>query len=76
LATPRTFDALEALQSFAAGRGTSMAAVALAWLLADERIAQVVTGPSRPEQLEPLREALQRPLTPDERRHVGAVFAT
>jgi aryl-alcohol dehydrogenase-like predicted oxidoreductase len=75
LANPRTFDALQALQSFAAGRGTSMAAVALAWLLADERITQVVIGPGRAEQLEPLREALARPLTPDERRHVEAIFA-
>ena len=38
-----------------------MAGTALAWLLADERIAQVVVGPGRPEHLEPVREALERP---------------
>lgn len=74
LATARTFDALDALRSFAAGRETSMAGVALAWLLADERITQVVIGPGRAEHLQPLREALDRPLTEDERRQVGAIF--
>ncbi len=74
LVTPQTFDALEALQSLAAGRGTSMAAVALAWLLADERVSQVVVGPGSAEQLEPLRQALEQPVTPAERDQLGAIF--
>lgn len=74
LATPQTFDALEALQSFAAGRGTSMAAVALAWLLADERVSQIVVGPGSAEQLEPLRRALEQPVSPAERDRLGAIF--
>jgi aryl-alcohol dehydrogenase-like predicted oxidoreductase len=52
-----------------------MAGTSLAWLLADERIAQVVVGPGRPEHLEPVREAVQHPLTPDERRQITEVFS-
>jgi aryl-alcohol dehydrogenase-like predicted oxidoreductase len=71
----RTFDALEALERIAAGRGTSMAAAALAWLLADRRIAQVVVGPGRPEHLAPVREALAHPLSPDEAERLRRAFA-
>jgi aryl-alcohol dehydrogenase-like predicted oxidoreductase len=74
LATDATFTALEALEDLANERGTSMAATALAWLLADERIAQVVVGPGRPAHLEPVREALAHPLGPDERHHLSAIF--
>ena len=56
-----TFDALERLEAIARERGTSMAGTALAWLLADERVTQVVTGPGRPEHLLPIREALRVP---------------
>jgi aryl-alcohol dehydrogenase-like predicted oxidoreductase len=74
LATDRTFDALEALEQIAAARGTSMAGTALAWLLADARIAQVVVGPGRPEHLEPVREALAAPLSADEHRRLDEIF--
>ena len=72
--TGRTFETLGRLEAIAAGRGTSLAGLALAWLLADERIAQVVIGPGRPEHLAPVSEALDHPLTQEERRTVtGAV---
>ncbi|MGZ4175950.1 MAG: aldo/keto reductase [Solirubrobacteraceae bacterium] len=74
LATNETFDRLEWLERFSVERGTSMAGTALAWLLADERITQVVVGPGRPEHLEPIREAIERPLTPDERQLVTDAF--
>ena len=63
LVTAATYDALDRLGELAAGRGISMAGLALAWLLADERVTQVVAGPGRPEHLAPVREALQHPLT-------------
>ncbi len=69
-----TFDALERLEAIAGERGTSMAGTALAWLLSDERVTQVVTGPGRPEHLIPIREALQRPLTAEEREQIASVF--
>ena len=71
----RTFDALEALEKFAVGRGTSMAGVALAWLLGDDRVTQIVVGPGRPEQLTPVREALESPLSVDQRAEVERMFA-
>jgi aryl-alcohol dehydrogenase-like predicted oxidoreductase len=68
------FDALEALERLAGERGTSMAATALAWLLSDPRITQIVVGPGRPEHLEPVRAALAAPLADDERRHLDDMF--
>jgi aryl-alcohol dehydrogenase-like predicted oxidoreductase len=65
--TGETFDVLDRLQALAASRGISMAALALAWLLADERVTQIVVGPGRPEHLAPVAEALAHPLTPQER---------
>jgi aryl-alcohol dehydrogenase-like predicted oxidoreductase len=73
--TDQTFEALGRLEAIAAGRGTSMAGLALAWLLADDRVAQVVIGPGRPEHLAPVAEALNHPLTPQERRTVTEAVA-
>jgi aryl-alcohol dehydrogenase-like predicted oxidoreductase len=44
-------------------------------LLADPRVAQVVSGPGRPEHLTPIREALAHPLSDAERAELEAVFA-
>jgi aryl-alcohol dehydrogenase-like predicted oxidoreductase len=68
--TGRVFGALDRLRALASSRGTSMAGLALAWLLADERVTQIVIGPGRPEHLAPLREALQHPLTGEDRAAV------
>jgi len=74
LVAGRTFEALARLRAIAADRGTSMAGLALAWLLADDRVTQVVIGPGRPEHLAPVAEALEHPLTGEERTAVeGAV---
>ena len=62
----RTFTALETLEAIAVGRGTSLAGLALAWLLADDRVTQIVIGPGRPEHLAPVAEAQRHPLTPRE----------
>ena len=59
----------------ASGRGMSMAGLALAWLLADERVTQIVIGPGRPEHLAPVGEALGHPLTVQERAAVESVVA-
>jgi 1-deoxyxylulose-5-phosphate synthase len=75
LVTGRTFDALARLQAMASGRGISMAGLALAWLLADERVTQIVIGPGRPEHLAPVGEALTHPLTAGERAAVGNAVA-
>ena len=48
----RVYRGLEELGRLAAERETSMAALAIAWLLAEERVTAVVLGPRRPEHLE------------------------
>jgi aryl-alcohol dehydrogenase-like predicted oxidoreductase len=69
------FEALEALEAMARARGISMAGLALAWLLAEPRLTSIVVGPTRPEQLEPVAEALANPLTARERDKLSRLFA-
>jgi aryl-alcohol dehydrogenase-like predicted oxidoreductase len=75
LVNDQTFDALGALELMAAERGISLAGLALAWLLADERVTQIVIGPGRPEHLAPVREALMNPMSPQERAAVESAVA-
>ena len=71
----RTFAALDRLQAIAASRGTSMAGLALAWLLADDRVAQIVIGPGHPDHLAPVAEALAHPVTEQERDMIDGAVA-
>jgi aryl-alcohol dehydrogenase-like predicted oxidoreductase len=73
--TDQTFEALARLRAIAASRGTSMAGLALAWLLADDRVAQIVIGPGRPEHLAPVAQALEHPLTEQERAAIDEAVA-
>ena len=66
---------LDGLAARAAQRGTSQAALALAWLLRDERVTAVVVGPRRPEHLEPALTALERPVTAEEHDELARLFA-
>ncbi len=70
----RVFDALEALERMAAERGVSPAGLALAWLLAEPRLSAAVVGPSRPEHLAPVREALADPLEASDRDALSRLF--
>ena len=74
-ADDRVFDALEAFEREALGRGVSMAALALAWLVHAPEVTAVVVGPTRAEHLEPVREALALDLGPDDREHLRGLFA-
>src|SRR5205823_12223673 len=55
---PAIFDQLEELERRAAEEGTTMAALAIAWLLANPVVTAVIVGPRRPAQLGPALEAL------------------
>jgi len=66
-----TFDRLERLESMARADGRSLAGLALAWLLADPRMTQIVVGPGRAEHLAPVREALERPLGEGQREEIA-----
>ena len=65
--TGKTFEVLAGLHAIAARRGTSLAGLALGWLLSDDRVTQIVIGPGRPEHLAPVTEALKHPVTRAER---------
>jgi aryl-alcohol dehydrogenase-like predicted oxidoreductase len=54
------FDLLEDLERQAEQAGTTMAALAIAWLLANPQVTAVIVGPRRPAQLEPALAALTR----------------
>jgi aryl-alcohol dehydrogenase-like predicted oxidoreductase len=68
LCDDRVYDTLEELE-----RQGDPSTLALAWLLADDRIA-VVVGPRRPEHLRPALAALERPLSPAERDELSELF--
>ena len=70
----RVYRALEELARRAVERDTKPAALAIAWLLGDERVTAVVLGPRRPEHLEAGIAALELRLSPDERAEVAGLF--
>ena len=70
----RVYDALEAFEREALGRGVSMAGLATAWLLGEPGVTAVVVGPTRAEHLEPVREAIALGLTSAEQAHLRGLF--
>ena len=74
LVTGPVFAALARLEAIAADHGTSLGGLALAWLLADDRVAQIVIGPGRPEHLTAVAEALANPVTTQERVTIEAAL--
>jgi aryl-alcohol dehydrogenase-like predicted oxidoreductase len=71
----QTFDLLDRLAAIGHDRGTSMAGLALGWLLGDDRVAQIVVGPGSGAQLAPVAEAFEHPLTNDERTAIDSALA-
>ena len=66
---------LDGLAAAATERGTTQAALAIAWLLGDARVTAVVVGPRRPEHLEPALVAVEQPVTVEERDRLTNLFA-
>jgi aryl-alcohol dehydrogenase-like predicted oxidoreductase len=52
-----------------------MGGMALAWLLGEPRLTAVVVGPTKPDHLEPVREALANPLDAATRDELSRIFA-
>jgi aryl-alcohol dehydrogenase-like predicted oxidoreductase len=73
-ATSDTFTALDLFGEFASACDRSMAELALAWVLGDERVTQVVVGASEPAHLRAVAGALAKPLSAGERDRVLALF--
>jgi aryl-alcohol dehydrogenase-like predicted oxidoreductase len=72
--TDACFDALEAFEARADEHGVSMAGLAIAWLLGVPEVTAVVVGPTRAEQLEPVREALALQLDAREHADLRGLF--
>jgi len=70
----KVFGGLEKLRAHAAERGTDMAALALAWVMAHPLVTAPILGPRKPEQLEPARKAMEIRLTAEERDQIAALF--
>ena len=70
----QTFAALDRLQAHAAARGTDMASLALAWVMAHPLVTAPIVGPRSPAQLEPTRRALEISLSADERATITKFF--
>jgi aryl-alcohol dehydrogenase-like predicted oxidoreductase len=62
----RTFRSLNRLQAYAAERGTDMATLALAWVMAQPLVTAPIIGPRRLEHFEPVQRALEIKLTMEE----------
>lgn len=70
----KTFDALERFRAYATGRGTDMATLALAWLLAHPQVTAPIVGPRNPAHLEPAKHALDMKLSESERNEIETLF--
>jgi 1-deoxyxylulose-5-phosphate synthase len=74
-ADDRVFDALEAFEGEAFGRGVSLAGLAIGWLLHAAEVTAVIVGPTRAEYLEPVREALELDLSRADVEHLRGLFS-
>jgi aryl-alcohol dehydrogenase-like predicted oxidoreductase len=58
----REFETVEALRPLAAGAGMPLARLAVAWMLAESAITSPIVGASRPDQLDDVLPATEKPL--------------
>ncbi len=71
----QVYRGLEALQNYAAERGSDVATLSLAWVMSHPLVNAPVLGPRRPEQLEPARQALQMKLSEEERKFIAGLLS-
>jgi len=64
--TDANFDLLDRLRPLAEGHGRSLADLAIAWLLAQPQVSSVISGATKPEQVETNARAAEWVLTEDE----------
>lgn len=68
------YEGLDGFADAARERGVDMPTLAFAWVLSDPRVASVVTGARRPDQLEPALAALDVTLDERERGELTSLF--
>jgi aryl-alcohol dehydrogenase-like predicted oxidoreductase len=71
---PGNFDLLDQLRPIAEANGRSLADLAIAWLLAQPRVASVIAGATRPEQIHRNAAASTWVLTPEELAKIRSVL--
>ena len=69
-ATERNFGIIDTLRAIATERGTTVAAVAIAWLLARPETSSIILGARTVEQLDGNLAALSVTLSPEERKRL------
>jgi len=67
------FDKVEKLQAFASELGHTLLELAFSWLSSQERIASVIAGATKPEQVASNVSAVSWTLTPDEMAEVDTI---
>lgn len=73
--TPQRVDQVQRLNTIAGERGQSLAQMALAWLLKDQRVTSVLIGASSPAQLADSLQSLQsKPFTSDELARIEQIL--
>ncbi|ETK35932.1 aldo/keto reductase [Microbispora sp. ATCC PTA-5024] len=71
----RAYDVIDALRAVAARHGTTVARVALAWVLAQPGVTSAILGARRPEQLEENLAAVDLELTEEDLAELDGVSA-
>ena len=69
------FDKVEKLAAFAEARGHSLLELAMSWLASRPLVASIITGATRPDQLDENVRAVGWKLTPDEIAEVDRITA-
>jgi aryl-alcohol dehydrogenase-like predicted oxidoreductase len=75
LLSDRNFDRVEALTAVAAERGHTLLELAMSWLAAQDTVASIIVGATRPDQVEANARAASWALTPDDLAAVDAALA-
>lgn len=73
--TPQRIKQIQQLNDIATGRGQSLAQMALAWLLKDQRVTSVLIGASSPEQLADSLQCLKsKPFSAEELEKIEKIL--
>lgn len=71
----QTFQKLDRLAAYAAERGTDIASLALAWIMAQPLVTAPIIGPRRLQHFEPVERALELRLATEERQTISEIMA-
>ncbi|MCI0356072.1 MAG: aldo/keto reductase, partial [Acidobacteria bacterium] len=74
-ATPRHLAIVRRLEAWAQARGHTVGELAIAWLLARPAVATVITGVTKPEQVQANARAAEWELTPAEAEEVAVLVS-